>query len=202
MGIQIAPLITALGVGGLAVALALQDTLANFFAGLNIMATKQIKPGDYIRLDGGQEGIVYDISWRTTLLRVPRNQFIIVPNTKLAQSIVSNFNVSDEHALSLPVTVSVAYGSDLAKVERIAVDAAREVSKRMEGSLPDAEPVVRFHTFADLGIRLDVIIRARRFTDQGVLRHELIKVLTQRFNAEGIQIPSPIQTTLPRDTQT
>jgi len=195
MGIAIAPIITALGVGGLAVALALQDTLANFFAGINILATKQIRPGDYIRLDGGQEGVVYDVSWRTTTLRVPRNQFVIVPNTKLAQAIVSNFNVN-EHALSLPVTMAVIYGSDLAKVERIAKEAGNDVIKRVEGSLPDSEPVVRFHTFADLGIRFDVIIRSKQYTDQGLLRSELIKALQTRFTAEGVEIPSPFHTML------
>ncbi|HET6463887.1 MAG TPA: mechanosensitive ion channel family protein [Candidatus Krumholzibacteria bacterium] len=200
MGIAIAPIITALGVGGLAVALALQDTLANFFAGINILATKQIRPGDYIRLDGGQEGVVYDVSWRTTTLRVPRNQFIIVPNTKLAQAIVSNFNVN-EHALSLPVTVSVTYGSDLAKVERLAKEAANDVVKRVEGSLPDSEPTIRFHTFADLGIRFDVIIRAKEYTDQGLLRHELIKALQARFTAEGVEIPSPFHTMIQQRPQ-
>jgi small-conductance mechanosensitive channel len=193
MGIKITPILTALGVGGLAVALALQDTLANFFAGINILATRQIRPGDYIRLDGGPEGVVYDVSWRTTTLRVPRNQFVIVPNTKLAQSIVSNFNVN-EHALSLPVTASVTYGSDLAKVERVSIEAAKDVVKRVEGSLPDADPVVRFHTFADLGVRFDVIIRSKQYTDQSVLRHELIKALQARFVAEGIEIPSPFHT--------
>jgi len=200
MGIAIAPVITALGVGGLAVALALQDTLANFFAGINILATKQIRPGDYIRLDGGQEGVVYDVSWRTTTLRVPRNQFVIVPNTKLAQAIVSNFNVN-EHALSLPVTMAVIYGSDLAKVERIAKEAGNDVIKRVEGSLPDSEPVVRFHTFADLGIRFDVIIRSKQYTDQGLLRSELIKALQTRFTAEGVEIPSPFHTMIGRDTR-
>jgi len=200
MGIAIAPIITALGVGGLAVALALQDTLANFFAGINILASRQIRPGDYIRLDAGQEGVVYDISWRTTTLRVPRNQFIIVPNTKLAQAIVSNFNVS-EHALSLPVTAAVTYGSDLAKVERIAKEAANDVIKRVEGSLPDSEPAVRFHTFTDLGIRFDVIIRSKQFTDQGLLRHELIKALQQRFTAEGVEIPSPFHTVVAQRPQ-
>jgi small-conductance mechanosensitive channel len=190
MGIKITPILTALGVGGLAVALALQDTLANFFAGITILASKQIRPGDYIRLDGGQEGVVYDVNWRTTTLRVPRNQFVIVPNTKLAQAIVSNFNVN-EHALSLPVTASVTYGSDLAKVERIAKEAANDIIKRVEGSLPAAEPVVRFHTFADLGIKFDVIIRSKQYTDQGLLRSELIKALQARFNAEGVEIPSP-----------
>jgi small-conductance mechanosensitive channel len=200
MGIAIAPIITALGVGGLAVALALQDTLANFFAGINILATRQIRPGDYIRLDAGQEGVVYDVSWRTTTLRVPRNQFIIVPNTKLAQAIVSNFNVN-EHALSLPVTVSVTYGSDLAKVERIAKEAANDVVRRVEGSLPESEPVVRFHTFGDLGIRFDVIIRSKQFTEQGLLRHELIKALQTRFVAEGVEIPSPFHTPIQQRPQ-
>lgn len=193
MGIKITPILTALGVGGLAVALALQDTLANFFAGITILASKQIRPGDYIRLDAGQEGVVYDVNWRTTTLRVPRNQFIIVPNTKLAQAIVSNYNVF-EHALSLPVTVMVTYGSDLNRVERIAKEAANDVIKRVEGSLPDSEPVVRFHTFADIGIRLDVIIRSKQYTDQGLLKHELIKALQARFTAEGVQIPSPFHT--------
>lgn len=190
MGVKITPILTALGVGGLAVALALQDTLANFFAGINILATRQIRPGDYVRLDSGQEGVVYDVSWRTTTLRMPRNQFVIVPNTKLAQAIVSNFNV-DDHTLALPVTVTITYGSDLAKVERIAIEAANDVIKRVEGALPAIEPLVRFHTFADFGIRLDVIIASRGFTDQGLLRHELIKALQARFIAEGIEIPSP-----------
>ena len=197
MGIAIAPMLTALGVGGLAVALALQDTLANFFAGVTILASRQIRPGDYIRLDAGQEGVVYDVNWRTTTLRVPRNQFVIVPNTKLAQAIVSNFNVS-EHALSLPVTAAVTYGSDLAKVERIAIEAANDVIKRVEGSLPDSEPVVRFHTFSELGIRFDVIIRSKQFTDQGLLRHELIKALQARFVAEGVEIPSPYHVMMQR----
>jgi small-conductance mechanosensitive channel len=200
MGIAIAPMLTALGVGGLAVALALQDTLANFFAGVTILASKQIRPGDYIRLDAGQEGVVYDVNWRTTTLRVPRNQFVIVPNTKLAQAIVSNFNVN-EHALSLPVTAAVTYGSDLGKVERISKEAANEVIKRVEGSLPESEPVVRFHTFSDLGIRFDVIIRSKQYTDQGLLRSELIKALQARFVAEGVEIPSPYHVMLQQRPQ-
>jgi small-conductance mechanosensitive channel len=197
MGIAIAPIITALGVGGLAVALALQDTLANFFAGINILATKQIRPGDYIRLDGGQEGVVYDVSWRTTTLRVPNNQFVIVPNTKMAQAIVNNFNVTG-HALSMPLTVSIAYGSDLARVERVAIEAAREVITRVEGAVPDSKPVVRFHTFSDIGIKFDVVIRVKQFTDQSLLRHELVKAIQSRFTAEGIELPSPFHAAIQR----
>jgi small-conductance mechanosensitive channel len=70
MGISIAPLITALGAGGLAMALALQDTLSNLFAGIHIMAEQAIRAGDFIRLETGQEGHVEDISWRTTRIRM------------------------------------------------------------------------------------------------------------------------------------
>jgi small-conductance mechanosensitive channel len=191
MGIQIAPMIAALGVGGLAVALALKDTLANFFAGLQILASKQIRPGDYIRLDGGQEGHVYDISWRTTTLKVPRNNYIIVPNTILAQAIVSNFTVS-ERELGMAITVGVGYTANLARVERIAIETAREVTGRVEGSVRHFEPQVRFHTFADASIKLDVIVRTREFTDQGELRHELVKAIQDRFMKEGIEMPHPI----------
>jgi len=191
MGIQIAPIITALGVGGLAVALALQDTLANFFAGVQVLASRQIRPGDYVRIDGGHEGVIYDISWRTTTLRVPRNHYIIVPNTKMAQAIVLNFSVSEKE-LGMSVTVTVAFGSDLARVERVAIDAAKEVIARVDSAVKEAEPVVRFHTFADIGIKFDLVVRVREFTDQSMLKHELIKAVQVRFAQERIEIPSPV----------
>ncbi len=93
IGIAITPILTALGVGGLAVALALKDTLENLFAGFHVLATKQIKVGDYIRLESGEEGFVQDITWRNTILRQPTNNLIIVPNSKLSTSIIINFHM-------------------------------------------------------------------------------------------------------------
>lgn len=191
MGIEIAPMLAALGVGGLAVALASKDTLENFFAGIQILATKQIRQGDYVRLDpGGHEGVIYDVGWRTTTLRVPSNHYIIVPNTKMSQAVVSNFSVSDKQ-LGMALTVTVAYGNDLEKVERVAIEAAREVIARVPAAVQTIEPVVRFHTFADIGIRFDVVVRAQEFTDQGLLKHELLKAVKARFIAEGIELPQP-----------
>lgn len=199
MGIQIAPVLTALGVGGLAVALALQDTLANFFAGIQILATKQVRPGDYIRIDASHEGVIHDIGWRTTTLRMLRNNYVIVPNTKLSQAIVTNFTVPDRE-VGMSITVGVAYGSDLSRVELIATDTAREVVTRVEGAVREFEPLVRFHTFADSSIDFDLILRTREFVDQGLLKHEIIKALQRRFAAEGIEIPFPIRTVhLPGD---
>ena len=89
LGISITPLLTALGVGSLAVALALQDTLSNLFAGIYIIANRQIMVGDYLQLDGGKEGYIVDIGWSTTRVRKLSNDTILIPNSKLSQSIVT-----------------------------------------------------------------------------------------------------------------
>lgn len=87
----ITPMLTALGVGGLAVALALQEPLANFFAGVFLTLGGQIRLGDYVKLDSGQEGYVADFSWRSTRLRMLPTNLVVVPNARLAQAIVHTF---------------------------------------------------------------------------------------------------------------
>jgi small-conductance mechanosensitive channel len=91
LNISITPILTALGVGGLAVALALQDTLSNLFSGLQIIASKQVRPGDYVKLESGEEGYVTDITWRNTAIRALPNNMVIVPNSKLASTLVTNY---------------------------------------------------------------------------------------------------------------
>lgn len=91
LGISITPMLTALGVGGLAVALALQDTLANLFAGIHILASKKVQPGDFVQLDSGENGYIVDINWRNTTIQQLPNNIVIVPNAKLAGAILTNF---------------------------------------------------------------------------------------------------------------
>ena len=92
LGVSITPMVTALGIGGLAVSLALQDTLSNFFAGLHLVIEKPIRPGDFVKLEWGQEGYVATIGWRTTRLRMVSDDLVIVPNNKLTQSVVINYS--------------------------------------------------------------------------------------------------------------
>jgi small-conductance mechanosensitive channel len=193
LGISIAPLLTALGIGGLAVALALQDTLSNLFAGLHILMTRQIKPGDYIRLESGEEGFVVDITWRNTTIKELPNNYIIIPNSKLAQAIVKNYHMP-EKALFITVQVGVSYDSDLEKVEKITIEVAKEVMLEVPGGVPDFDPIIRYHTFGDSSINFSVILKCREFTDQGIIRHEFIKRLHKRYRQEGIVIPFPIRT--------
>jgi small-conductance mechanosensitive channel len=91
LGVAITPILTALGIGGLAVSLALQDTLANFFAGIQIVVDKPIELGDRVRLESGQEGEVESIGWRSTRLRTETSDLVVIPNTKLVQSVVYNY---------------------------------------------------------------------------------------------------------------
>ncbi|WP_431676169.1 mechanosensitive ion channel family protein [Kitasatospora sp. KL5] len=193
LGVSIAPLVTALGVGGLAVALALQDTLANLFAGVHILASKTVQPGDYIRLTSGEEGYVVDINWRNSVVRNLSNNLVIIPNGRLARTNMTNYS-QPEQKLSILVQVGVGYDSDLEHVERVTLDVVDSVMADISGGVPDHEAVVRFHTFADSRINFTVILGVGEFSDQYRIKHEFIKRLHQRYRTEGISIPAPTRT--------
>jgi len=193
LGISITPVLTALGVGGLAAALALQDTLSNLFAGIQIIASRQIRPGDYVRLASGEEGVIYDITWRNTTLQALPGNMIVIPNAELAKAMVTNFDLV-ESAMSVIVPVGVSYDSDLERVEKITVDVAREVLVEVEGGVPEFEPRVRYGAFGDSSINFNAILRVKAFVDQFLVRHEFIKRLHRRYREEGIEVPFPIRT--------
>jgi small-conductance mechanosensitive channel len=190
LGISITPILTALGVGGLAVALALQDTLSNLFSGLQIIASRDIKPGDYIRLSSGEEGHIVDISWRNTTIRALPSNIIIVPNAKLANAIITNYQQPDRE-LNFGVELMVGYGSDLKLVESVCIEAAQTVLRGHEGGVSDFEPVFRLKSFDDSGITVNVILRANSFTEQFALKHYFLMEIYQRFAQAGIEIPYP-----------
>jgi small-conductance mechanosensitive channel len=193
LGISITPLITALGVGGLAVALALQDTLANLFSGIRILVAGKIRAGDFVRLENGLEGVVEDITLNQTTIRQLANNLVLVPNAKLAQAITTNYSLPQTQ-LAVPVQVGVAYGSDLARVEAVTLEVARAVQAEADGAVRGFEPVVRFHTFGDSAILLNAVLQAHTFEHRAIVISEFIKRLSARFQAEGIEIPFPIRT--------
>jgi small-conductance mechanosensitive channel len=190
VGLEITPVLTALGVGSLAVALALQDTLSNLFAGIHITASHMIEVGDYIRLDSGQEGRVVDVGWRFTRLRDPADNEILVPNAKLAQAIVVNYEKPSAE-VAVPVPIGVAYGSDLEAVERVTLEVARGVQAEVEGAVRGFEPALVFQSFGDSSIGLTVVLRAGTFPGRGKVVHEFVKRLHARYAKEGIEIPFP-----------
>lgn len=191
LGISIAPLITALGIGGLAIGLALRDTLENLFAGIHIMTEKTIRIGDFIRLESGQEGFVEDISWRTTRIRMIPNNMIIIPNSKLAQSIVLNYSLPEKR-LSIQIPISVSYGTDPEKVERVLLEEVTKAASDIPAILTEPAPVVRFIPgFGENSLNFTLICHISEVTEQFVVQSELRKRILKRFNEEGIEIPFP-----------
>jgi small-conductance mechanosensitive channel len=206
-GIAITPIITALGVGGLAVALALQDTLSNIFAGVYITLANQIRVGDYIKMENLLEGFVTDIGWRNTAVKPFDENLVIIPNNKLSQAIVTNYHLPKQ-MVRMKVDVRVDYSSDPEHVEQVLysivrhcgheneVEAEREAQPagKIRGLLYEPAPVVRFTAFNTSALDFSLSFAVSDFQYQYIVRHEIMKKIYYRFREEGITIPFPIQT--------
>ncbi|MBN4000421.1 mechanosensitive ion channel family protein [Nostoc sp. LPT] len=192
VGVQITPIITTLGVGGIAVGLALQDTLANLFSGFYLIISKQVRTGDYVKLDAGHEGYVIDISWRNTTIKEISNNVVIVPNSKLSTAIFTNYHLPAKE-ITLTMDVGVSYDSDLEEVERVTVEVAKEVMQEIAPELKESEPYIRFHTFNDFSIDFTLYMRVSEYFDQRIGKHLFVKKLHKRYQQAGIQIPFPIR---------
>jgi small-conductance mechanosensitive channel len=192
LGIAITPILTALGVGGLAVALALQDTLSNLFAGVHLLADKPIRVGDYVRLSvDNVEGHVVDVGWRSTRIRMLQNNIVVVPNKRVAESVITNFDLDDQR-VAVAIRVGVGFDADPDHVERVLVDEATRAIGEVPGLLADPPPAARLIPgFGDYSLDFTLACQARSFVDQFTIQHELRKRILKRFRAEGIAMPSP-----------
>ena len=188
LGVQITPLLTALGVGGLAVALALQDTLSNLFAGLHLLADRPIRVGDYVKLADGVEGFVVDVGWRSTRVRQLPNTIAIVPNSSVAKATIVNYSLP-EPRLGTTVRVSVDTASDLDRVEAAMLDEARRAVGEVPGLLGQPEPNVRLTGIGD-GLEFGLNVQVASYVDQYLVQHELRRRIVRRFHAERIAFPA------------
>lgn len=193
IGVSITPMLTALGVGGLAISLALKDTLADVFAGLHILLSKKVEPGDIIELDSGQKGEIISITWRNSTIREWSNNVFIVPNSVLSNAILKNYD-SEDSSFSVIFYVGVGYESDLDHVEKVTLEVAKDVGNDMDEHVKDFTPIVRFYEFGDSSINLKVFFKVYKNGAQWPIYHEFIKQLLVRYNKEGINIPFPIRT--------
>jgi small-conductance mechanosensitive channel len=195
MGVTLTAVWTTLGVGSVAVALALQETLSNFFSGLYLMADRPVNPNDYIKLDSGAEGFVLQIGWRSTLLRTQGNNHIVIPNSTFAKATITNYS-SPEPKMSYTLPVSVVYGTDPHLVEKalleVAADALRD---RLEGLLAQPAPSVSFIPgFGTASLDFSLGMQIRQFTDQYSVQTELRKRIVNKFRDAGIEMPTTQRT--------
>jgi len=190
--IDITPLVASVGLGALAIGLALQSTLANFFAGLHIVSDQPVRVGDFIELDKDTMGFVEDIGWRSTRIKTMTDNMIILPNSKLADSTILNYSMPKQD-MSFWVPCGVAYESDLEKVEQVTLEVARKIQKNFPGAVRDFEPLFRFSEFDESNINFIAILRVEEPMKRYVTRNEFIKKLKKRFDEEGIEISWPIR---------
>ncbi len=184
--VTVAPLLTALGVGGLAVALALRDTLANFFAGVHILVEAPLSVGDFIKLSSGEEGTVTDIGWRTTRVLTTTNNTVVIPNEKITSSILTNYALPDQKVV-ITVDVLTALDADVDQIARIAVEEAA----RVENTVPQFTPLL----LVDPGVlpthlHTKLVVQVQHRLHQGMVASEVRRRILARFRREGVPLPS------------
>jgi small-conductance mechanosensitive channel len=183
--IAITPILTALGFGGLAVALALRDTLANFFAGIHILVEAPVSVGDFIKLASGEEGTVTDIGWRTTRVQTTENNTVVIPNEKLTSSILINYALPDQRVVT-NVVVFTGFHVDIDAIEALLAEEASQT----EGIVPEFAPVIRFDpgaTPTHLGFK--VIVQVPNRLAVGITQSRLRERIYRRFRKEGVPLP-------------
>ena len=189
--ISISPLIAGLGIGGLAIALALQPTLSNFFAGTQIVSDNVVRVGDYIEMEGGTiRGYVTDVGWRSTRIRTPYNNIVIIPNSRLAESIITNY-YGPTMEMAVLVSCGVSYNANLPKVESITLEVAREVIQELDEADKTFEPWFAYEEFGDSNINFWVWIQAKDRIASFRIKSEIIKRLKASLDEEGIIINYP-----------
>jgi small-conductance mechanosensitive channel len=192
IGVNIGPYLAGLGIGGLAVALALQPTLTNFLSGTYVISDSVIRKGDYIQLESGVEGTVEEIGWRITKIRHWQGNLVILPNTKLSDAVVTDFEKPDL-SMVFGVDGGVSYDSDLDKVEQVIVEVATAVLKNNAEGVKDFTPSVKFKNFGDSNINFSVVLKAQNRAGTFALKHYFIKALHKRFQNEGIIMEYPVR---------
>jgi small-conductance mechanosensitive channel len=192
LGVEITPLLASLGIGGAAVALALQPTLENFFAGTQIISDRMIRLGDFVEIDENTRGYVTEIGWRSTKMRTPSNNILVIPNSLLAKSKLTNYNLPNT-AIAVSVYCGVSYDSNLARVKEIALEVATDVVKQRDEAVKTFEPSVAFDNFGDSNVVFWVWVQARDRLSSFNLKSELIIRLQERFQKENITINYPVR---------
>ena len=187
-GYDVTSLIAGLGLGGLAFALAAQDMLANLFGGVAILSDKPFKLGDRIRLDDKNDGFVREIGLRTTRLETLDGTMVVIPNSKMADTILEN--VSKEQARKIKMTIGVTYDTSnkkLTQAKQIIADVIKENQDTKDDSL------ISFFNFGDSALEILVIYWIRNFDNILGAKDHVNMEIKKRFEKAKIEFAYPTQ---------
>ncbi len=190
LGVNVAVLLASVGVMGIIIGLAAQDTLGNFFAGIHILLDKAFRIGDLIMLEGDEDVYrVEDVGIRSTkLYNIFGHTIVYIPNSMLANHKITNLNRPDT-LIRIRVDVGVSYGSDIEKVKRI----LQEIALEMPEVLKDEEhkPVVVFREFGDSSLNFTMYVWVDHVESQWSVGSKIRQCIMERFHREGVEIPYP-----------
>jgi len=186
---DILSLVTALGIGSLAIGLAAKDTIANMISGFTLMIDRPFRLGDRIRLSSGDAGDVQDIGLRSTKIKTLDNQLLIIPNSELCNSILTNQAFPDLRAKGR-INIGVAYGSDVDQVKKLLVQAALEVPE----VLHDPPPEAFFTSFGDSALIMALFFWVDEYTKIFATTDKINTLINSSLGAEGVVIPYPTST--------
>ena len=182
-------IVTALGIGSLAIGLAAKDTLAHMISGFTIMLDRPFRIGDRIQLVGGQIGDVADIGLRSTKIKTLDNQLLIIPNSDLCNTMLTNQAFPNSRGKGR-INVGVAYDSDVDLVKRLLTATAAEVGD----VLADPPPEAFFVSFGDSALNMSLFFWVEEFSTLFATTDKINSLIIKRFSEHSIEIPFPIRT--------
>lgn len=185
-GVAIGPLLTGLGIGGVAVAFALQSSLGNIFGGISIILDKSVNVGDLVNLSDNTMGIIEKIGIRSTKVKTFDNEIVIVPNSKLADSNIKNI-AQPEPKSRVVIPFGVAYGTDIEKVKRIVL---KEI-KSVKGFTPEPAPSVKFLEMGSSSLNFKAFFFVESYKERFAAIDEANTKIYNTLNKNNIEIPFP-----------
>jgi len=187
--IDVTPLLAGAGIAGIAVALAAQDFISNFFGGAIITVDKPFKVGDRIKVED-YYGDVLSVGTRSTRIKTLDYQVVTIPNNKLTSNIIINYSEPDQK-LRITIPITVAYGTDPKRVKDILLEVAQDAIKNSEYLLDDPVPTVFFTEFAESSLNFILRVWARKYNLPDEVKDTINCRIAERFAKEGIEIPFP-----------
>ncbi len=193
LNVNISPLIAGMGLGGLAVALAIQPTLANLFAGTYVMTEGVIHTHDYIELENGIAGYVVDVGWRSTRIRTWSNNLVVIPNSRFAETIITNYQEPTAE-VNVYLVCGVSYDTDLEVVERVSYEVMKDVLDTEPQAVKKYGCYFGYENFGESNVDFWLFLQAKDRLGSFIVRSTLMRELHRRFAEEGIVINYPVRT--------
>jgi MscS family membrane protein len=182
-GIAIGPLLTSLGIIGVAVGLSMQNSLSNIFGGLSIILDGTFKVGDLIKLETGEMGEVKEIGLRSTKIMTFEKEYLIIPNDNLSRIKIFNLAKPDKN-LKIFIPINIAYGTDTEKAKKVITRAAK-----IDGVKEDV--LVRLTEFGDYSLNIILIVHIDDYKNKYVLKDKIINNVYKALKKNKIKIPFP-----------